>query len=159
MHLMKALTATAAISALMLPAQSHAGGTVEVLHWWTSGGETKAGGTLKEGFEKQGGTWLESPIAGGGGDAAMTGLRARVMAGNPPTAVQRKEPGNQEWADQGGLADVEDVANAGKWDDVLPPSMAAIMKYQGKYAATPSPLSSKQMSRRERYSHSEGRHA
>ena len=28
------------------------------------------------------------PVAGGGGEAAMTALRARVTAGNPPTAVQ-----------------------------------------------------------------------
>ena len=59
------LTATA-VSLLMLPAAGHAGGTVEVLHWWTSGGEAKAVGTLKEAFEKQGGTWEDSPIAGGG---------------------------------------------------------------------------------------------
>jgi glucose/mannose transport system substrate-binding protein len=135
-NLKSILTATA-VSLFMLPATGHAGGTVEVLHWWTSGGEAKAVGTLKEAFEKQGGKWEDSPIAGGGGDAAMTALRARVMAGNPPAAVQLKGPGIQEWADQGGLADVEDVAKAEKWDDVLPPSMAEIMKYKGKYVAAP----------------------
>lgn len=135
-NLKSILTATA-VSLFMLPAAGHAGGTVEVLHWWTSGGEAKAVGTLKEAFEKQGGKWEDSPIAGGGGDAAMTALRARVMAGNPPAAVQLKGPGIQEWADQGSLADVEDVAKAEKWDDVLPPSMADIMKYQGKYVAAP----------------------
>ncbi len=135
-NLKSILTATV-VSLFMLPAAGHAGGTVEVLHWWTSGGEAKAVGTLKEAFEKQGGKWEDSPIAGGGGDAAMTALRARVMAGNPPAAVQLKGPGIQEWADQGSLADVEDVAKAEKWDDVLPPSLAEIMKYQGKYVAAP----------------------
>ncbi|MFN7008875.1 MAG: ABC transporter substrate-binding protein [Allorhizobium sp.] len=134
---MKSILTATAVSLFMLPAAGHAGGTVEVLHWWTSGGEAKAVGTLKEAFEKQGGKWEDSPIAGGGGDAAMTALRARVMAGNPPAAVQLKGPGIQEWADQGSLADVEDVAKAEKWDDVLPPSMADIMKYQGKYVAAP----------------------
>lgn len=138
MRVMKVLmAATAVISGLVLPAPSFAGGSVEVLHWWTSGGEAKAVGTLKEAFERQGGTWEDSPIAGGGGDAAMTALRARVMAGNPPAAVQLKGPGIQEWADQGKLADVEDVAKAENWDDVLPPSLADIMKYQGKYVAAP----------------------
>jgi glucose/mannose transport system substrate-binding protein len=121
----------------MLPAAGYAGGTVEVLHWWTSGGEAKAVGTLKQAFEKQGGTWVDSPIAGGGGDAAMTALRARVMAGNPPTAVQLKGPGIQEWAVEGSLNDVEDVAKAENWDAVLPPSLASIMKYEGKYVAAP----------------------
>ncbi|MHB0950951.1 MAG: ABC transporter substrate-binding protein [Allorhizobium sp.] len=133
----KSLMAAAAVSIFMLPATSFAGGTVEVLHWWTSGGEAKAVGTLKEAFEKQGGKWEDSPIAGGGGDAAMTALRARVMAGNPPAAVQLKGPGIQEWAEQGSLADVEDVAKAENWDAVLPPSLASIMKYQDKYVAAP----------------------
>ncbi|GEO86919.1 sugar ABC transporter substrate-binding protein [Ciceribacter naphthalenivorans] len=137
MRNLKSLLTATAISLLMLPVAGHAGGTVEVLHWWTSGGEAKAVGTLKEAFEKQGGKWEDSPIAGGGGDAAMTALRARVMAGNPPAAVQLKGPGIQEWAEQGVLADVEDVAKAEKWDDVLPPSMAEIMKYKGKYVAAP----------------------
>ncbi len=129
--------AIASAFAMMLPATSFADGTVEVLHWWTSGGEAKAVGELKSAFEAQGGTWIDSPIAGGGGDAAMTALRARVVAGNPPAAVQLKGPGIQEWANEGSLNDVDDVAKAENWDAVLPPVLAGIMKYQGKYVAAP----------------------
>ncbi|WP_366654963.1 ABC transporter substrate-binding protein [Fodinicurvata sp. EGI_FJ10296] len=117
------------------PAQS--AGTVEVLHWWTSGGEARAVGELKASFEEQGGTWIDSPIAGGGGDAAMTALRARVVAGNPPTAVQLKGPGIHEWAAEGVLADVDDVAMRDGWNDVLPPALAEIMQYEGRYVAAP----------------------
>jgi glucose/mannose transport system substrate-binding protein len=131
------MIAAAASLAIFAPAIAHAAGEVEVLHWWTSGGEAKAVATLKQAFQKQGGVWIDSPIAGGGGDAAMTALRARVMAGNPPTAVQLKGPGIQEWAKQGALNDVEDVAVAEKWDSVLPPALASIMKYEGKYVAAP----------------------
>jgi len=116
---------------------AQAGGTVEVLHWWTSGGEAKAVGELKKSFESQGGTWIDSPIAGGGGDPAMTALRARVVAGNPPTAVQLKGPGIQEWAREGGVADVDEVAKAENWDAVLPPVLASIMKFEDKYVAAP----------------------
>lgn len=111
--------------------------TVEVLHWWTSGGEARAVGELKDSFEAEGGTWVDSPIAGGGGDAAMTALRARVVAGNPPAAVQLKGPGIQEWAELDALNDVEDVAGAEGWDSVLPPVLAEIMKYDGSYVAAP----------------------
>ncbi|WP_292585461.1 ABC transporter substrate-binding protein [Mesorhizobium sp.] len=121
----------------MATTATHAGGTVEVLHWWTSGGEAKAVGELKKSFESQGGTWIDSPIAGGGGDAAMTALRARVVAGNPPAAVQLKGPGIQEWARQDVLSDVDEVAQKEQWDKVLPPVLAAIMKYDGKYVAAP----------------------
>jgi glucose/mannose transport system substrate-binding protein len=134
----KQLMGILAASCLSVAATAaHAGGTVEVLHWWTSGGEAKAVGELKNAFEAQGGTWIDSPIAGGGGDPAMTALRARVVAGNPPTAVQLKGPGIQEWAREGAVADIDAVATAEAWDDKLPPVLAGIMKYEGKYVAAP----------------------
>ncbi len=134
--LKKALTLSVAVGAISA-GSAHADGTVEVLHWWTSGGEARAVGELKNAFEAQGGTWIDSPIAGGGGDAAMTALRARVIAGNPPTAVQLKGPGIQEWAREGALNDVEGVAQSENWDSVLPPVLAEIMKYDGAYVAAP----------------------
>ena len=133
---MKILATAVAIGAAAT-GLARADGTVEVLHCWSSGGEAKAVGELKMAFEEQGGTWEDSPIAGGGGDAAMTALRARVVAGNPPAAVQLKGPGIQEWAEQGALNDVEGVAASENWDSVLPPALAGIMKYDGKYVAAP----------------------
>ncbi|SIO51421.1 carbohydrate ABC transporter substrate-binding protein, CUT1 family [Rhodovulum sp. ES.010] len=137
MFRMTTIVPLAAVTSLALGSAAPAQGTVEVLHWWTSGGEAKAVGELKQSFEDAGGTWVDSPIAGGGGDAAMTALRARVVAGNPPTAVQLKGPGIREWAEQGALADVESVAESENWDDVLPPVLAEIMKYDGDYVAAP----------------------
>ncbi|WP_428977097.1 ABC transporter substrate-binding protein [Breoghania corrubedonensis] len=133
----KNILAATVVAAFALPGIAKADGTVEVLHWWTSGGEAKAVGELKKAFEADGGKWVDSPIAGGGGDAAMTALRARVVSGNPPTAVQLKGPGIQEWAAQGALNDVQGVADKEHWDDVLPPVLANIMKYDGKYVAAP----------------------
>ena len=37
---------------------------------------------------KEGYAWKDVPVAGGGGDAAMTALKAMVAAGNYPTASQ-----------------------------------------------------------------------
>ncbi|MGQ7794031.1 ABC transporter substrate-binding protein [Faunimonas sp. B44] len=134
-HSVSCALLASAVAVAAAPAQ--AAGTVEVLHWWTSGGEAKAVGELKKAFEAQGGKWIDSPIAGGGGDPAMTALRARVVAGNPPTAVQLKGPGIQEWAREGTVADIEEVAAREGWDDKLPPVLADIMKYEGKYVAAP----------------------
>ena len=119
------------------PRVAIAGPEAEVLHWWTSGGEAKAVKALKEEFEANGGTWTDSPIAGGGGDAAMTALRARAMAGNPPTAAQVKGPSIQEWAEEDLLGDLSDVASAEDWDGVVPPLLQEIMKYDGRYVAVP----------------------
>ena len=61
---------------------------VQMLHWWTSGGEAAALNVLKQDLAKEGYTWKDVPIAGGGGEGAMTALKAMVAAGNPPTASQ-----------------------------------------------------------------------
>ena len=109
----------------------------EVLHWWTSGGEAKSVAVLQEEFAANGGTWTDMPVAGGGGDAAMTALRARVLSGNAPTAVQLKGPAIQEWYEEGVLADISAVAEAEGWADVLPASIAGHMKCEGSWCAAP----------------------
>jgi glucose/mannose transport system substrate-binding protein len=110
---------------------------VEVLHWWTSGGEAAALDVLKKNLEAQGVTWKDMPVAGGGGEAAMTALRARVTAGNPPTAVQALGFDITDWAKQGVVGDLGEVAAAEKWDAVVPAALQAFSKYDGKWIAAP----------------------
>lgn len=112
-------------------------GEVEVLHWWTSGGEAKSVGELKKILESKGDKWKDFAVAGGGGETAMTVLKSRVVSGKPPTAAQVKGPGIQEWAREGVLANLDDTAKAGKWDSLLPPVVSNVMKYQGHYVAVP----------------------
>ena len=109
----------------------------EVLHWWTSGGEAKSVAVLQKEFAANGGTWTDMPVAGGGGDAAMTTLRARVLSGNAPAAVQLKGPAIQEWHEEGALADISAVAEADGWADLLPASIARHMKCEGAWCAAP----------------------
>ena len=132
-------TTLAAISSLALSVATigHAEPQAEVLHWWTSGGEAKAVGVLQEEFAENGGSWTDMPVAGGGGDAAMTALRARVLSGNAPTAVQLKGPAIQEWYEEGVLADISSVADAEGWADILPASIAGHMKCEDTWCAAP----------------------
>lgn len=127
----------AASTALLLAAPAVAEPTAEVLHWWTSGSEAKSIAVLQEQFRSEGGTWTDMPVAGGGGDAAMTALRARVLAGNAPAAVQLKGPAIQEWYEETGLADISDVAEENGWADVLPAQIADHMKCEGEWCAAP----------------------
>jgi len=115
-----------------LPAQA---GELEVLHWWTSGGEAKAAAELKATMQKKGHTWKDFAVAGGGGDTAMTVLKSRLVSGNPPAAAQIKGPQIQEYGTL--AADLDPVAKANKWDDLLPPIIAAGLKYKGHYVAVP----------------------
>ncbi len=110
---------------------------VEVLHWWTSGGEAAALNVLKQDLEGQGVTWQDMPVAGGGGTEAMTVLRARVTAGNAPTAVQMLGFDIQDWAAEGALADLNAVAEAEGWDGVVPAALQRFAKYDGKWISAP----------------------
>jgi len=122
---------------LALSGMAAAQQSVEVLHWWTSGGEAAALNVLKGNLEKQGVTWNDMPVAGGGGEAAMTAVRARVTAGNPPTAVQLLGFDIQDWAKQGVLADLNAVAAKEGWDKTVPTALQAFSKYNGKWIAAP----------------------
>lgn len=110
---------------------------VEVLHWWTSGGEAAALGVLKGNLEKEGVKWNDMPVAGGGGEQAMTAVRARVTSGNPPTAVQMLGFDIQDWAKQGVLADLSELAAKEGWDKTIPSALQRFSKYNGKWVAAP----------------------
>ena len=109
--------------------------SLEVLHWWTSGGESKAVGVLKDDMQKQGYTWKDFAVAGGAGAAAMTALKTQVISGNAPSAAQIKGPLIQEWASQGVLVNVDSAA--GDWKKNLPPEIDKIMHADGHYVAAP----------------------
>jgi glucose/mannose transport system substrate-binding protein len=112
-------------------------GEVEVLHYWTSGGEAKSAAELKKIMQAKGHVWKDFAVAGGGGDNAATVLKSRVVSGNPPAAAQIKGPAIQEWASEGVLANLDAVAQTEKWDSLLPKVVADVMKYKGHYVAVP----------------------
>ena len=134
---MKKLIAITTAAALTLSAPAAFATEVEVLHWWTSGGEAAALNVLKKDLEAKGISWQDMPVAGGGGEQAMTVLRARVSAGNPPTAVQALGFDILDWGAQGVVADLSDVAAAEGWDNVVPPALQAFAKYDGKWLSAP----------------------
>ncbi|MDE1947705.1 MAG: carbohydrate ABC transporter substrate-binding protein [Burkholderiales bacterium] len=131
----KLIIGLAVSAAFSIPAVAQE--SVEVLHWWTSGGEAAALNVLKTNLEKQGVKWTDMPVAGGGGEAAMTAVRARVTSGNPPTAVQLLGFDIQDWAKQGVLADLTPLATKEGWDKVVPAALQRFSKYQGKWVAVP----------------------
>ncbi len=136
---MKKWMNTVAAAAMLLGTATvaRAAENVEVLHWWTSGGEATALEVLKKDLETKGITWSDMPVAGGGGSEAMTVLRARVTAGNPPTSVQSLGFDITDWAKQGALTNVDDVAEKEKWGDVIPEALQKFSKYDGHWIAAP----------------------
>jgi len=134
----KFTTMTATAAAALVASMSFASAEeVEVLHWWTSGGEAAALNVLKQDLEGKGIGWADMPVAGGGGESAMTVLRARVTAGNPPTAVQMLGFDILDWAEEGALANLNDAAAEEGWDAVVPAALQAFAKYDGKWISAP----------------------
>jgi len=133
----RAIMAALAATGLMGAVSAQAAESVEVLHWWTSGGESKAVGVLKDDMTKQGYTWKDFAVAGGAGAAAMTALKTQVISGNAPSAAQIKGPLIQEWADQDVLVNIDSVAKDENWKKNLPPEIDKIMQYKGHYVAAP----------------------
>jgi len=134
---MRKITKVAAVVLGLTAALLANAGEVEVLHYWTSGGEAKSAAELKKIMQARGHTWRDFAVAGGGGDNAMTVLKSRVMSGNPPAAAQVKGPAIQEWAAEGVLANMDTLATTEKWDSLLPKVVADVMKYHGSYVAVP----------------------
>jgi glucose/mannose transport system substrate-binding protein len=110
----------------------------EVIHWWTAGGEAAAIKELAAAYTKAGGTWIDTPIAGGGGAQARTVMANRAMGGDAPTAAQYNY-GRQyeEIIREGLLNDLNAVATKGKWDELLPEKIRNAVKVNGKYYAVP----------------------
>ena len=111
--------------------------SVEVLHWWTAGGEAKALQVLKKDLEDQGVSWNDMPVAGGGGEQAMTVLRARVTSGNAPTAVQMLGFDIKDWAGEDVLANLDALAEKEGWEEVVPDALKDFSKHDGHWIAAP----------------------
>lgn len=128
---------TAIVAVLLASTSMAMAEDVEVLHWWTSGGEAAALNVLKDDLATKAIGWVDMPVAGGGGEAAMTTLRARVTAGDAPTAVQMLGFDILDWAAEGKLANLNTVAAEEGWDAVVPAALQAFAKVDGNWVSAP----------------------
>ncbi len=94
---------------------------LEVMHWWTSGGEAAAVAEFAKAFDGTGHTWVDAAIAGG--EAARAVMVSRITGGDPMGAFQFNH-GRQaeELIEAGLLRDITDIAEAEGWLDLVNPS-------------------------------------
>lgn len=109
---------------------------VQMLHWWTSGGEAAALNVLKQDLSKEGFAWKDVPVAGGGGDAAMTALKAMVAAGTYPTASQMLGYTVLDYAQAGVMGDLTETAKK-KAGTSRSAALQKFSVYDGKWVAAP----------------------
>lgn len=138
---MRKFLSSAAIAVVMMAGLSAAQAAdvkeVQMLHWWTSGGEAAALNVLKQDLSKEGFAWKDVPVAGGGGDAAMTALKAMVAAGTYPTASQMLGYTVLDYAQAGVMGDLTETAKKEGWDKSVPAALQKFSVYDGKWVAAP----------------------
>ncbi|MCP9229935.1 ABC transporter substrate-binding protein [Mesorhizobium sp. M0045] len=135
--LRKLLIGTALAAGVAFAAHAEDVKEVQMLHWWTSGGEAAALNVLKQDLAKEGFAWKDVPVAGGGGDAAMTALKAMVAAGNYPTASQMLGYTVLDYAAAGVMGDLTETAIKEGWDKSVPAALQKFSVYDGKWVAAP----------------------
>lgn len=108
----------------------------EVIHWWTSGGESAAVRVFAEQYQKAGGTWVDTAIAGGAN--ARTAAINRTVGGDPPTAMQFNT-GKQfdELVENELLVNLDKLATAENWKAIMPAAIVSAVTREGHVYAVP----------------------
>jgi glucose/mannose transport system substrate-binding protein len=115
------LTAVLAASAALSFSSVAQATDVEVIHWWTSGGEHAAVSVFAEEFDKTGNKWVDTAIAGG--EQARATTMQRILGGDAPGAAQFNTSRQfEELIEQGMLLDLTDLAAKEHWKDVIRPA-------------------------------------
>jgi glucose/mannose transport system substrate-binding protein len=131
------LTCAVSAAALLLgAAAANANPKTNLLHQWATGSDAAAIAKLGEMFTAAGGEWQQTAIAGHTANT-LAKLRADVVAGNAPPAVQLKGPEIAEWNETGGTANVDELATQEGWDKVIAPELLPVMKPKGSWVAAP----------------------
>jgi glucose/mannose transport system substrate-binding protein len=131
------MTALAAAAACTLIAgAAFAEPKTNLLHQWATGSDAQAIAKLGEMFTAKGGKWEQTSIAGHTANT-LAKLRADVIAGNAPPAVQLKGPEIAEWNETGMTADLDELAASEGWEKVVAPELLPVMKPTGKWVAAP----------------------
>jgi glucose/mannose transport system substrate-binding protein len=113
-----------------------AGPKAEVIHWWTSGGESAAVRKFSDAYTAAGGVWVDTAIAVG--EQARSVAVNRIVGGNPPTAAQFNTSKQfLDLVEQGMLNNVDDVALRDGWDKLLPESVLNVVRVKGHFYAAP----------------------
>ncbi len=136
---LKILIGTSALAGMVLSTSIASATDLEVIHWWTSKGESAAVSKFAEAFDNdgEGDHWIDSAIALG--QTARSTIMQRVLGGDPPGAAQFN-PGREyeELIKNDQLLQLDDVAEAGHWADVIrPKKISAACLVDGHWYCVP----------------------
>jgi glucose/mannose transport system substrate-binding protein len=126
----------AAVLLVTLVATQAAAQRADVIHFYTSSGESLAIGVFAKEYDKRGGTWVDDPAVGPQAESALA--MNRIAGGNAPAAMQWPVgAATHELAQQGMLTDLDDLAAAGNWAKNLPPLLLRNVTVDGHIVSAP----------------------
>ncbi|MEQ1769875.1 MAG: ABC transporter substrate-binding protein, partial [Devosia sp.] len=134
---MKKFTVAAGLAAALMLGTSAMATDLEVIHWWTSGGESAAVQEFAKAFDATGDHWVDGGVALG--ETARATIMQRTLGGDPPDAAQFNTGRQYEELIQAGLLlDLTPVAEKEGWDKFIrPDSVKAPCKVDGKWYCVP----------------------
>lgn len=133
----KAMSVVGLLAATLMSSTAVRAAEVEVIHWWTSGGEQAAVSVFAAELDATGDSWVDNAIALG--ETARAAIMQRALGGDPPDAAQFN-PGRQyeELIEAGLLLDLTELAESEGWDDFIrPEQIKEPCKIDGKWWCVP----------------------
>src|SRR3984893_3912732 len=120
----------------LLSARALAEPKTNLLNQWSEGSDAAAIAKLGDMFKAAGGKWEVTSIAGHTANT-LAKLRADVVSGNAPPAVQLKGPEIAEWNATGKTLSLDEMAKEEGWDKTVAPELLPVMKPKGSWVAVP----------------------
>src|ERR1700758_2999361 len=120
----------------LLSARAQAEPKTNLLNQWSDGSDAAAIAKLGDMYTAAGGKWEATSIAGHTANT-LAKLRADVVSGNPPPAVQLKGPEIAEWNATGKTLSLDEMAKDEGWEKSVAPELLPVMKPKGSWVAVP----------------------
>jgi glucose/mannose transport system substrate-binding protein len=117
------------------------GGEVEVMTWWTEGGEKAGLDALAAVFAEQypDQSFQGTEIAGGGGSNAKAKIMQRLQQGDPPSTFQGHAGAELlDYISTGRLQDLTSLYEEEGWTDSFPPDLIEMITYEDAIYSVPA---------------------
>jgi len=112
-------------------------GAVDVSHYWVSKSESAALDVFRRAWAGSGNRWIDLPAENK--IAVQRAVSDRIANGYAPAVMQwNANEGSRELPEMGIVLDIEKVAEADHWRDVLPATVLDRISYKGKVYFAPT---------------------
>ncbi|ARM92570.1 sugar ABC transporter substrate-binding protein (plasmid) [Rhizobium sp. CIAT894] len=113
------------------------GMAVDVVHFWVSKSEAAALDVFRKAWTATGNQWVDMPAENK--VAVQRVVSDRIANGYAPAVMQwNANEGSRELPEMGIVQDIDDVAQADHWQDVLPATVLDRISYKGKVYFAPT---------------------